>query len=79
MWACSVQSVASVLGKSRKLLLRSTVTDCRAVDYSGTQDTALSDTANAVLYGVFAIMGIFAGSINVSPITGSGIYSICLT
>ncbi|AFR98414.1 hypothetical protein J008_06397 [Cryptococcus neoformans] len=30
----------------------------------GTQDTALSDTANAVLYGVFAIMGIFAGSIN---------------
>ncbi|KGB79054.1 hypothetical protein I307_02859 [Cryptococcus deuterogattii 99/473] len=30
----------------------------------GTQDTALSDTANGVLYGVFAFMGIFAGSIN---------------
>lgn len=44
---------------------------------SGTQDTALSDTANAVLYGVFAIMGIFAGSINVSPATGIGFISIC--
>ncbi|WVQ82739.1 hypothetical protein IAT38_004871 [Cryptococcus sp. DSM 104549] len=30
----------------------------------GTQDTALSDTANGVLYGCFAIMGFFAGSIN---------------
>lgn len=78
MWACSVQSVASVLGKSRKLLLGIAVTDCHAVDYSGTQDTALSDTANAVLYGVFAIMGIFAGSINVSPIAGNGFYNICL-
>lgn len=44
---------------------------------SGTQDTALSDTANGVLYGVFAFMGIFAGSINVSPVTGIGFISIC--
>lgn len=33
---------------------------------SGTQDTQLSDTANAVLYALFAITGFFAGSINVS-------------
>nr|ODN96731.1 hypothetical protein L204_03440 [Cryptococcus depauperatus CBS 7855] len=32
----------------------------------GTQDTALSDTAYAVLYGSFAVMGFFAGSINAS-------------
>jgi hypothetical protein len=31
----------------------------------GTQDTALSDTGQGVLYGTFAIMGFFAGSINV--------------
>jgi MFS family permease len=30
----------------------------------GTQDTQLSDTANGVLYGCFAIMGFFAGSVN---------------
>nr|XP_031860987.1 uncharacterized protein CI109_003714 [Kwoniella shandongensis]KAA5528059.1 hypothetical protein CI109_003714 [Kwoniella shandongensis] len=30
----------------------------------GTQDTALSDTANGVLYGCFAIMGFFSGSVN---------------
>ncbi|CAG8960842.1 hypothetical protein HYFRA_00002379 [Hymenoscyphus fraxineus] len=30
----------------------------------GTQDVALSDTANGVLYGCFAIAGFFAGSIN---------------
>ncbi|KUI55303.1 hypothetical protein VP1G_02715 [Cytospora mali] len=30
----------------------------------GTQDTQLSDTANAVLYGVFAVAGFFAGSVN---------------
>lgn len=34
--------------------------------YSGTQDTTLSDTANGVLYGCFAIAGFFAGSIHVS-------------
>jgi hypothetical protein len=33
---------------------------------SGTQDTQLSDTGQGVLYGTFAIMGFFAGSINVS-------------
>ena len=33
---------------------------------SGLQDTQLSDTANGVLYGCFAIMGFFAGSVNVS-------------
>lgn len=31
----------------------------------GTQDTQLSDTANGVLYGCFAIAGFFAGSVNV--------------
>ncbi|ORY59625.1 DUF895 domain protein [Pseudomassariella vexata] len=30
----------------------------------GTQDTQLSDTANGILYGTFAIMGFFAGSVN---------------
>ncbi|KAG8164200.1 hypothetical protein KVR01_006118 [Diaporthe batatas] len=30
----------------------------------GTQDTQLSDTANGVLYGCFAIAGFFAGSVN---------------
>ncbi|ORY34262.1 major facilitator superfamily domain-containing protein [Naematelia encephala] len=30
----------------------------------GTQDPQLADTANGVLYGCFAIMGIFAGSVN---------------
>ncbi|KAF3765382.1 MFS general substrate transporter [Cryphonectria parasitica EP155] len=30
----------------------------------GTQDTTLSDTANGVLYGCFAIGGLFAGSVN---------------
>lgn len=42
---------------------------------SGTQDTQLSDTGQGVLYGTFAIMGFFAGSINVSyhraPICGA--------
>lgn len=33
--------------------------------HSGTQDTTLSDTANGVLYGTFAIGGFFAGSVNV--------------
>lgn len=33
--------------------------------HSGTQDTQLSDTANGVLYGCFAIAGFFAGSVNV--------------
>lgn len=32
---------------------------------SGTQDTTLSDTANGVLYGCFAIAGFFAGSVHV--------------
>lgn len=32
---------------------------------SGTQDTTLSDTANGVLYGTFAIAGFFAGSVHV--------------
>ncbi len=31
---------------------------------SGTHDTQLSDTAHGVLYGCFAIMGFFAGSVN---------------
>jgi len=30
----------------------------------GTQDVALSDTANGVLYGCFAIMGLFSGGVN---------------
>jgi len=30
----------------------------------GTQDVALSDTANGVLYGLFAVCGLFAGGIN---------------
>lgn len=33
---------------------------------SGTQDVQLSDTANAVLYGTFAVGGFFAGSVHVS-------------
>ena len=36
---------------------------------SGTENTQLSDTANGVLYGVFAIAGFFAGSINVGAQT----------
>ena len=32
---------------------------------SGTEDTQLSDAASGVLYGVFAIAGFFAGSVNV--------------
>lgn len=31
---------------------------------SGTQDTQLSDTANAVLYGTFAVSGLFAGAVH---------------
>ena len=30
----------------------------------GTQDTALSDTANGVLYGTFALTGLVSGGIN---------------
>ena len=30
----------------------------------GTQDVALSDTTNGVLYGMFAITGLISGSIN---------------
>jgi hypothetical protein len=30
----------------------------------GTQDVALSDTANGVHYGIFALMGIVSGSFN---------------
>lgn len=30
----------------------------------GTQDTALSDTANGVLYGMFALTGLVSGGIN---------------
>ena len=29
----------------------------------GTQDVALSDMSNGVLYGCFAIMGLFAGGV----------------
>lgn len=32
--------------------------------FRGTEDVQLSDTANAVLYACFAIMGFFAGSVN---------------
>ena len=35
--------------------------------FSGTENTQLSDTANAVLYALFAVTGFFAGSINVRP------------
>ena len=30
----------------------------------GTQDVALSDTSNGVLYGMFAVTGLIAGGIN---------------
>ncbi len=30
----------------------------------GTQDTALSDTANGVLYGMFALTGLVSGGVN---------------
>lgn len=30
----------------------------------GTQDTALSDTSNGVLYGMFALTGLVSGGIN---------------
>ena len=30
----------------------------------GTQDVSLSDTANGVLYGMFAITGLISGGIN---------------
>jgi hypothetical protein len=30
----------------------------------GTQDVALSDTANGVLYGMFALTGLISGGIN---------------
>ena len=33
----------------------------------GTQDIALSDTSNGVLYGCFALMGLFAGGVTNCP------------
>lgn len=70
-WACfrllavwvlgmpSTHDLPNILTRIRRL------TPCFAY-CSGTENTALSDTANGVLYGVFAIAGLFAGSVNVS-------------